>query len=476
MEEIASSAAMKALRARETAQGALLLANRGCSQGDEAALEQARARGWHPSMGGEEYFGQAMREPTGRAIAWLMEHFPMAAAISQTLSRPGAQGSSGWRLGAMLAAQPLGSASLLGWSQACAGSGADALAYFKASMRPGSPWAPWSGAAKDAGEAGSRLDVLESCMAVALRGPTDVARVAAEFAAPWAAQALALAGEPRAGAWLDSLASSVREKLVKGESLAPIAPLLDLLAREATHCSSQMLMVPANVKRMDKAGPAPWARQQDRQQFWKQALGEWTSHGRGLGAKAPRPLGLAALLGPSDENALMALSRGWIDPLPAQTMGSCEDPSFVAWDQKRVEKEKGMAIPMEKRWSQCREAIAASAADPALKAKLLAICDGAPPQPWTESSPKRVALPMRIEISPTEISLAMAARSNFTETRARALSSHGFLISQAQSKSSLLAEEIAAASKPQWLRRLQEEEQLRQVALAARSSSKPKAL
>jgi hypothetical protein len=474
----ASKAAL-ALKALGKAKG---LGEQGC-RGDLDALEKAVALGWHPSMDDSSSFDVAMREPSGEAIAWLMERFPLAAAASSALSRPKSDRSSGWSLSSMVAAEPFGMelATLSNWARACAASGM-AARYFEASMVPGSVWAPWTGASqKDTWPShGARLERLDAALNLALKemgASAEVAAQAVRFAAPLAKASLdELGDDPVALHWRSKMFEAIRSKALRGEPLAPLGPLLDLLDPIHTHSGSFKLSVPAHAKSMGKnIGQAPMApRVQDRSRYWSQMMAVWTSE-RAWGSENARSIGLVALVGKSDANFMLALDRGWIERVPAETMGSCENPSFIAFDQKKIEEKVGQPVPMQKRWNACRAAIDNSSLEEREKARLLAICDGAPAEAWTEGRPTRLPLPVTTSVSPMEIFL-VGAGSFKTPERAQALSARGFLASDARASFSVLSDEVGVSGKPAWLSRLIESEEIAKAAGRPERSTKPKAL
>ena len=105
----AASVASRALAKAALAQGeALSFARAGLDGGQPDLLAKAAALGWNPSMAGD-WFARAMGKQSGASIEWLMERFPIDAALSPALRDPANDrsqaGCARWSAKAMLALQ-----------------------------------------------------------------------------------------------------------------------------------------------------------------------------------------------------------------------------------------------------------------------------------------------------------------------------------------------------------------------------------
>lgn len=445
------SAGARALARARSARWSVDSADAAIAAGNVAALEQAAQAGWHPHLAGS-VFAAAMSEFTGTSMAWLLDRFPLDALIDSAMSaRSGSHGSRPWSVGAMLAAEDFqaGSIGLAKWSSACA-QAENAAVYFAKTLGSNPIWEPDA-----AGPTRQALDVLNVVLAAGTESKSPAAlETCVRFVASRAKPVLQAAQEGEAvQAWRHRVAALACETIDAGGSIAPFAPLLELLPRECLAMDANPIVIERGAGTSKSGNLANWAR-------------FWMPRSRGSRPVAPgealRCVGVAALLGPSMPSFVEAFERGWIGMAVASGPFGCENPSFVAWDSARIDAEKGVHVNIESRWIKCVDALNRSAMPSARRAELLAQCESRDPTLWSPGDPRGFSFARESLASPMALLMATLPWSGSQETmvsaKAELLSRAGFSMSEALGVGVLAKDAAQAAVGKPWVARILERE------------------
>lgn len=463
---IGESVAAKALARAELARGqALGLARQGLEDANPEMLAKAAAMGWNPSMAGE-WFATAMKERSGASIEWLMERFPIDAALSPTMNDPSRDGpgmhNADWSPKAMLAAEEfaLGRCSIQQWVGAClrsAGSGE----YFEQTLGVNPIWADAIQGRIKATAPAEAIAAL--CATVVGSGSERSTKARVGFCAAQLGEFLARATREEAEPALRRVAAMAFAHLAERRPLADIEPLLSQLPPWMVAMGQASL----KLSRSDRA----WQKRQ------VEAVASELSHPKTarISARLDDPsweIGAYALMAGQPRDVELALAKGWIGPVDVVVRQKCEHPDFIAYDTAQAEARLGRRIDTTERWLKCEQIVTTARISEAERSKLLDCIDRPDPRAWSEGAPKLLEVERVKKSSPLALMLAcVSARrpgDKDVEAKVELLAAAGFRLKDAIAKDDALGADAAANVRQwPWAARIVEREELEEISLAA---------
>lgn len=452
---------------------------RAMSSGDVSALEQARVLGWNPSLAPPNsmpsWFPSALREKSGKVVAWLLEHFPIDSL--QAFSRIGhaagqelAKSAPGWSPLAMERAEAfaISCSSVAHWIAMC-GSSVEAAAYFKSTLTVNPLWSVDPEPSKASAEnlwaqvrpfvellkQTSDLGIIDACVPHILKR----------------AQVLSMQG---ATAQIQNdIAYMAQARFNSGLPLAPTDKLLDVLPKEMCTMGGKGLELGAAISEVNTRGIIE---------------GVKTFLSGPLPKNGPLPtgdvpvweLGAHALMGRSAINFEYALKRGWIAPFSASGFYKCENPYFIGWHQFQVAEKMGRPVDMEARWDKCKESLQQSDLGTRLRVELINQCTLRSSSKWSLGDKKVIVIGHKIASSPFSLVLANPWPNSETSAvrfKVEGLIRAGFSLVQATNESDPLSGLVLKrVHENAWLASLLEKEELGQVAKTAISAKRTHSL
>lgn len=439
--------------------GAVLrCARAGVEGGKRELLSKAAALGWNPSMPGD-WFALGMAEGTGVSIQWLMERFPLDAALSPVMNAAFSDASGGcrWSARAMLAAEDCAfeQGAALRWIGACSRS-REAADYFETTLAS-NPF--WSRAMQ--GELGGiePADVLRAlCVNVLEKDSDPRARAACVDFCAGQIDARAggglMAANPK---MLVAVARLAFDLLSAGRPLEAIEPLLVRLPRWMVSMGHMPLLY-------GKGTNVAWA------------AGNFTSPGTAkCSAKESDPcweIGAFALMVGQESDVDLALRQGWIGPVEVAMQQKCEDPDFIAYDCARTVERLGREVDTAERWLKCEETIRAARMPEEERERLLRSVERRDPSAWSEGGKKIHQIERYKSSSPLALLLACSGQSvpkrgaELSATVGK-LSAAGFRLKDAVgSHDPLGAAALAKIQGLAWAERVIEREEIEECSLA----------
>lgn len=462
----AASVASRALAKAALAQGeALSFARAGLDGGQPDLLAKAAALGWNPSMAGD-WFARAMGEQSGASIEWLMERFPIDAALSPALRDPANDrsqaGCARWSAKAMLAVEEfaLERAPLPQWIAACSKS-PEGGEYFEATLAANPLWNQAMRGERRGLASSAALAAL--CIPVLAGSNARAAKACVDFCAAQLEELLPTVSKEESKLMLRGVFAVALSLLSARRPLGLIEPMLERLPRWMLGMGHMPLSRPARD---------PQSQRRRLEMVASELSSPKTARVSANEADPCWEIGAFALMGGVALDVDLALAQGWIGPIDVCVPQKFEDPDFIAYDSARTITCLGRPINTVERWLKCEQTIRSARIPEDWRESLLGRLELRDPSAWTEGSPKVHQVDRLKSSSPLALLLACWVDSdkdsNALESTVNKLLAAGFRLKDAVGVQDPLGAEASSKIKRlAWAQCVIEREEIEECSLAA---------